>query len=64
MALARKIGRWVWAGGAAEAHWARERRLPFWERPWFTRFYRIGLLLGWAAIVAFFLVWNLMWATL
>ena len=63
MPLARKIARWVWAGGRAEAYWARERRLPFWEHPWFTRAYRIALLAGWGAIIAFFLLWNLLWAT-
>ena len=54
MALARKFGRWIWAGGSDEAHWARERRLPFWERPWFTRFYRIAFVTGWVAVIAFF----------
>ena len=63
MSFARKFGRWVWAGGAAETHWARERRLPVWEHPWFTRLYRIAMLLGWTAVIAFFLIWNLVWAT-
>ena len=63
MQLARKIARWVWAGGSGEAHWARERRLPFWEHPWFTRLYRIGLLAGWAGVILFLLLWNLVWAT-
>ena len=61
--LVIKFGRWVWAGGAAETDWARERRLPVWEHPWFTRLYRIAMLLGWAAVIAFFLIWNLVWAT-
>ena len=62
MAWARKIGGWIWAGDAAEARWARARRLPLWERPWFTRVYRIGLLTGWATVIIFFLLWNLVWA--
>ena len=62
LAIARGVGRWVWAGGAEEARWARQRRLPFWEHPWFTRVYRIGLLTGWAAVLAFLLLWNLVWA--
>ena len=41
----------------------RARRRPFWELPWFTRVYRIGLLTGWAAVITFFLLWNLVWAT-
>ncbi|MXZ90292.1 MAG: hypothetical protein F4W95_04645 [Chloroflexi bacterium] len=58
-----KFRRWLWAGGAPETQWARERQLPFWEHPWFNRLYRIVFLTGWAAIILFFLLWNLWWAT-
>ncbi len=63
MELARKFGHWIWAGGSDDAHWARERRLPFWEHPWFTRIYRIAFVTGWVAVIVFFLIWNLVWAT-
>ena len=63
MSLFLKFRRWIWAGGAPETQWARERRLPFWEHPWFNRLYRIAMLSGWTAILLFFLLWNLMWAT-
>ncbi len=63
MALIAKIRSWIWAGGAEETRWARERRLPFWEHPWFTRLYRIAMVAGWTAIILFFLLWNLVWAT-
>lgn len=63
MEFVRKFRRWVWAGGSAEAYWARERRLPLWEHPWFTRVYRIALVTGWVAVILFFLLWNLVWAT-
>ena len=63
MPLVRKFGRWLWAGSDAASVRARERRLPIWEYPWFNRMYRIGMALGWCAILAFFLIWNLVWAT-
>ena len=63
MSLLLKFRRWLWAGGAPETQWARERQLPFWEHPWFNRLYRIAFLTGWAAIILFFLLWNLWWAT-
>ena len=63
MSLFLKLRRWIWAGGAPETQWARERRLPFWDHPWFTRLYRITMLTGWAAVILFFLLWNLVWAT-
>ena len=63
MSLLIKFRRWVWAGGAPESRWASERRLPFWEHPWFNRLYRIAMLTGWAAILLFFLLWNFVWAT-
>ena len=63
MELARKFGRWIWAVGSAESQWARQRRLPFWEQLWFTRIYRIAFVTGWVAVIAFFLIWNLVWAT-
>jgi len=63
MSLIAKLRRWIWAGGAPETQWARERRLPFWDHPWFTRLYRITMLTGWAAVILFFLLWNLVWAT-
>ena len=63
MALLTKFRRWVWAGGAPETQWARERQLPVWEHPWFNRLYRIAMLTGWAAIILFFLLWNVWWAT-
>lgn len=63
MSLLLKFRRWLWAGGAPETQWARERQLPFWEHPWFNRLYRIVFLTGWAAIILFFLLWNLWWAT-
>ena len=63
MSLLLKFRRWLWAGGAHETQWARERQLPFWEHPWFNRVYRIAFLTGWAAIILFFLLWHLWWAT-
>lgn len=63
MSLLLKFRRWLWAGGSPETQWARERQLPFWEHPWFNRLYRIAFLTGWAAIILFFLLWNLWWAT-
>ena len=63
MSLLLRFRRWLWAGGAPETQWARERRLPFWDHPWFNRLYRITFLAGWLAVILFFLLWNLWWAT-
>ena len=62
MSLLLKFRRWLWAGGAPETQWARERQLPFWDHPWFNRLYRIAFLAGWVAVILFFLLWNLWWA--
>jgi hypothetical protein len=58
-----RIGNWIWASADSDSARARERRLPVWEYLWFTRLYRICIVLGWCAVVAFFLIWNLVWAT-
>ena len=63
MELLRKFRRWIWAGGAPETQWARERRLPFWDHPWFNRTFRITMLTGWTAVILFLLLWNFVWAT-
>jgi hypothetical protein len=58
----KRIGRWIWASENPASIRARERQLPIWEYQWFNRVYRIAMLLGWSAVVAFFLVWNLLLA--
>jgi hypothetical protein len=63
MTLVRKFARWLWAEGDAASARARERRLPVWEYPWFNRLYRTAMILGWVAVLAFFLIWNLVWST-